>query len=75
MRLPVKKSIFWVFYHRQDQLFVSMLLLLSGVTCFVLAFANFKTTPASIIFFVVAIYCIYCGSVTSWKLFKEWRNV
>jgi hypothetical protein len=75
MRLPVKKSFFWVIYHRQTELFLSLFLLAGAVASMVLAFANFKTSPASIVLFVAAVYCAYMGWAYSWKLFKEWRNV
>lgn len=75
MRIPVKKSIFWIIYHRQEQLFVAMLCWFAAISMAVLSYKNMKSTPAAIVLFVAAIYSLYGAGVNSWRLFKEWRNV
>lgn len=75
MRIPVRKSIWWVIYHRSDKLFSSLLLLLGGIIVMVLAFVNFKKTPAAIVMFVASVYAVYLGTLYTLNLIKEWRNV
>ena len=74
MRIPVRKSAWWVLYHRSDLMWSVFFGSISTVALFVLAAKNMAKSPAGIVFFTAGVYAAYFSLSSSRKLWKEWTR-
>jgi len=74
MRIPVRKSVWWVLYHRSDLFWSVLFGLFATIGLFMLAAKNMPKNGSGIVFFVVACYAAYFAYSSTRKLWKEYKR-
>jgi len=74
MRIPVRKSAWWLIYHRSDLLWSALFGSFATVALFVLSAKNMSKNPSGIVLFVAGVYVGYFTITVTKKLWKEWTR-
>lgn len=73
-KYPNGKSIFWLIYHKQNDLFLIMFNLVLFVGGAFLTARYIEKTAAGIVFFVITVYGLYFFIYKSLQLYKEFKR-